>query len=156
MSMPLSNVSNFLFLDVLCIRLITFLISQSPSCANWPIQCCICRSLWYSLGNNIFITRDFFHAFLWAAGLNQIMSNRFETQFYHLTKTNQRGIISSRISIFWPFIPHPKWQKEKWRENPSLKNAKQIWRYAIALIPYTKEDRTKEGRQKANLKLCNN
>lgn len=122
--MPLSNVSNFLFFDVLCIRLITYLISQSPSGANWSIQsCCICRSLWwYFLGNNIFITRDFFHAFLRAAGLNQIMSNRFETQFYHLTKTNQRGIISSRIPLF----STPQMTKRKMKGKHFFKNAKQI------------------------------
>lgn len=47
---------------------------------SWSIHCGICRCLWFFFSNTIFS--------IWAFQLsfNQIMSHRFETQLWHLTK----------------------------------------------------------------------
>jgi hypothetical protein len=48
------------------------------------------------------------------------MSNRFETQFHHLTNTDEKGTISFRISITWPSIQNHRLQR-KFKGKDSFK-----------------------------------
>jgi hypothetical protein len=85
------------------------------------------------------------------------MSNRFETQFHHLTNTDEKGTISFRISIPWPSIRNHRLQREKLRGKIHLKYVKQkmysFMKTCNYFFKHTDEDRTKEGGTKCKCQI---